>query len=233
MYMLKKKTMSHKKLAIIRGDDIRKCPFGLPIIGACKNAGKSVDRMAPLLYIKEEGKVDSTSRANNLVYAYHKDGTQCHYADKVLENHDKVDCDFGDTGQGQKSNVFRGSPLYPHTFRGMGLSGLYGYPLGFYADNNESRNMFFGLFSLLGFSRVDDLIKLANKYDKSGDSDKADIMDKLLSKLQDNKDKDEEAFLKIEKYLDSQREKYNKTRMDTGFLRELSDSWFGPRQVNR
>jgi len=233
MKIIQAENVGNKKLAIIRGDEIRGCPFGLPIVDACENAGKSVDRMAPLTNIEEEGQRDNVAKANRLVYAYHKDGKTCPYADKILKSHNKVDCDFGDTGAGQHSTSFRGSPLYPQTFQGIGLDGLYGYPLGFYADNNESRNLFFGLFSLLGFSRPEELIKLADKYDESGEDEKADILDKLLRKLQSTKENHKETFAKIEKYLEDYRDKYEKERTDTGLLWELSDAWFGPRQVNR
>lgn len=216
--------------ATIRGKDVRMCPFGLPIPLACKNAGGSVDRMAP---IEDQEEEEDIIKANKIVYAYTKEHRRCKYADKILEEYEKVDCDFGDTAAGKRSPAFKGSPLYPQTFHGIGLDGLYGYPLGFYADNNESRNLFFGLFSLLGFHTVEELIKLGDKYDKAGDDDKADIVDKLLSKLKNIKDENTDSFDKIERYLSKHREKYEDKRTDTGLLWELSDAWFGPRQVNR
>ena len=223
--------MSDKKItkkAVIRGKDLRLCPFGLPIPSACKNAGKAVDRMSP---VKNDDK--ELAKANRLIYTYHKECKDCPYADKILEDHEKVDCDFGDTGAGKQSTPFRGSPLYPKTFHGIGLDGLYGYPLGFYADNNESRNLFFGLFSLLGFNTVEEIIKLADEYDKCKEKEKADILDGLLAKLSKIKEEYRETFDKIEKYLAKHREKYESERGDTGLLWELSDAWFGPRQVNR
>jgi len=218
--------MSKCKKATIRGKNVRDCPFGLPIPEACGNAGDAIHRMAPA----EE---DRVKRANRLVYAYHKGCKGCPYADKVLEEHGKVDCDFGDTAAGKRTPALKGSPLYPKTFHGIGLDGLYGYPLGFYADNNESRNLFFGLFSLLGSTTVEELIKLADKYDKCGEKEKADILDGLLEKLQKTKSEYKETFDKIEKHLEEHRAKYESERGDTGLLWELSDAWFGPRQVNR
>lgn len=227
-----KKPVGRTKLAIIRGDEVRPCPFGLPILDACKYAGESIHRMAPVMDLKDE-EAQKIGKANRLVYAHHKTGKRCPYADKMLEDHNKVDCDFGDTGAGQQSTPFIGSPLYPQTFQGIGLDGLYGYPLGFYADNNESRNLFFGLFSLLGFATTDELIKLADQYDSSDEQEKADILDGLLEKLQTIKDEYEDTFNKIEAYLDEYRKKYEDNRADTGLLWELADAWFGPRQVNR
>jgi len=227
--------MAHKKLAIIRGNELRGCPFGLPIPQGCKHVGEAINRMAPLSAGENDAQKEQIAKANKLIYVYHKSDHECPYADKILENHDKVDCDFGDTGQGQKSVNWQGSPLYPQTFAGIGLDGLYGYPLGFYADNNESRNLFFGLFSYLGSDQTKELIKLANKYDECGETDKADIIDKIIDELEKVADKDEfeEKIREVENFLDKYREKYEDERMDSGLLFELADRWFGPRQVNR
>jgi hypothetical protein len=220
------------KLAIIRGDDIRECPFGLNITLACKYVGDGIHRMAPLDAAgNDKEEKDKIKKANNIVYAYHKTGERCPYSDKILEIHNKVDCDFGDTGEGFHSTPFRGSPLYPQTFHGIGLDGLYGYPLGFYADNNESRNLFFGLFSFLGHNIVDELVKLADTYDRNDELDKADLVDNLVSKLQNIRNTHKEAFDKIEKYLAAYRDKYEVNRADTGLLWELSQKWYGPQQV--
>jgi len=221
------------KLAIIRGDEVRDCPFGLPIIKSCQNAGISIHRMAPLQSIDDTEEQEKIRKANKMVYVYHKTGERCPYADKILEVQNKVDCDFGDTGEGFKSTPFRGSPLYPQTFQGIGLDGLHGYPLGFYADNNESRNLFFGLFSMLGHKTVEELIKLADDYDKSGEKEKADIVDNLVDNLQEMKDHYGETFDRVERYLAKHREKYESKRGDPGLLWELSQKWFGARQVNR
>ena len=102
------------KLAVIRDDNLRGCPFGLPITEACEYAGDSIHRMAPLQAVPEEEKKELLVKANMVVYTYHKTGKRCPYADKLLPKHDKVDCDFGDTGQGQRSVPYRGSPLYTH-----------------------------------------------------------------------------------------------------------------------
>jgi hypothetical protein len=221
------------KLAIIRGDEVRDCPFGLPMVKACQNAGESVHRMAPLQSTDDLEEQEKIKKANKMVYVYHKTGDRCPYADKILEVQNKVDCDFGDTGQGFKSVPFHGSPLYPQTFHGIGLDGLYGYPLGFYADNNESRNLFFGLFSFLGAKNMEELIKLADEYDEAGETEKADIVDNLVDKLQKLKNEYGDTFDKVERYLSNYRQKYEAERADTGLLWELSDAWFGPRQVNR
>ena len=43
-----------------------------------------------------------------------------------------------------------GSPLYPHIMVGNMPEAQYGYPLDYYSDNNESRNIYYGLYSLVG-----------------------------------------------------------------------------------
>jgi len=229
----KMKTKRTVKLAIIRGPGVRKCPFGLPIMDACKNAGSSIDRMAPLDAAEnDEDEEASISKGNRLVYVYYKTGEDCMYADKVIEDFGKVDCDYGDTGQGEKSVPLRGSPLYPSTFHGIGYDGMYGYPLGFYGDNNESRNLFFGLFSMLGHHSVDDMIKLANEFDESNEDSKANILDNLLGKLEGMREKSPEEFASLEKHLAEIRNKFDSTRVDNGIMFQLMKSWFGPRQVN-
>lgn len=231
--MANEKSEKKIKLAVIRGNGVRACPFGLSIINGCKFAGNSIHRMAPVKAGESDEDKIKIAQANKLVYSYHKDGHRCPYADKILEVQDKVDCDFGDTGEGLQSTPFRGSPLYPQTFSGIGLDGLYGYPLGFYADNNESRNLFFGLFSFLGSTTVEGLIKLADKYDEDDEDEKADIVDNLVKKLKDIREQHEEEFDKIENYLAAYRDKYEQERKDTGLLWELAETWFGPRQVSR
>jgi len=222
-----------KKFAIIRGNDLRECPFGLPITKACRYVGKSIHRMAPLDSAETKEERKKIKSANKIVYVYHKTGDRCPYADKILESKDKVDCDFGDTGEGFRSVPFRGSPLYPQTFSGIGLDGLHSYPLGFYADNAESRNLFFGLFSLLGHNTAEELVKLADDYDKAGEEEKADLVDDLVQKLRSIREKHAKEFDKIERYLAEYRDKYEANRGDTGLLWQLSQKWFSPRQVGR
>lgn len=218
------------KESTIRGKNVRNCPFGLPIPEGCENAGNSIVRMAP---VEDDSELDEVAKANRLVYAYHKECRKCPYADKILDEYGKVDCDFGDTAAGKRVPAFRGSPLFPQTFHGIGLDGLYGYPLGFYADNNESRNLFFGLFSLLGFNTIEKINKLGDKYDKCNNKEKTDMLNDLLNKLRDIKEEYTDTFDKIEEYLAQYRQKYEDKRMDSGLLYQLADEWFGSRQVNR
>ena len=219
--------MSQIKNAIIRGKMVRECPMGLPIPEACQYVGKAIDRMSPC------GDNEKLKKANILVYAYEKGCFQCSYAQKIMNEQSKVDCNFGDTAEGFKSQPFSGSPLYPSTFVGIGLDGLYGYPLGFWADNNESRSLFFGLFSYLGAFSVEQMIKQAEEYDKCSEVDKSEILDNLLNKLKGIREEYRDTFDKIQTYLMGNRLEYEDNRQDTGKKWQLLQQWFGSRQSGR
>jgi tRNA nucleotidyltransferase/poly(A) polymerase len=150
-----------RKQAFIRGDCGKACPFGLSIPNACKSVGDTILKMTAIEELDEAAKAKYT-QANKVVYAYAKERKPCKYADKILaDKFNKVDCDYGDTGQGQHSSNWQGSPLYPGTFNSMMLSGIHSKPLGWYADNDSARNMFFGLFSYLGRQENINLVKLS------------------------------------------------------------------------
>lgn len=141
-----------RKISFIRSDKKDKnqrCPFGLPITEACHCAGSSVANMCPLDVIEGDEKQAKVKKANSRVYLYYKDDTRCLYADDIIDKLGAVNCDFGDTGQGMHTPLFTGSPIYPQAFSGVS-GGVSAFPLGFYADNSESRNLFQGLFSLVG-----------------------------------------------------------------------------------
>lgn len=157
MEWLEKKNQKKIKTAFIRTDksgEKQGCPFGLPIATACKNAGSSVSRMCPLDIIEGEEKEKKVKKANQRIYLYFKEDCRCSYAKNIMENKEVVNCDFGDTGQGMGIPAFSGSPIYPQAFAGV-TGGVSAFPLGFYADNSESRNLFQGLFSLVGKTSFD------------------------------------------------------------------------------
>lgn len=195
--------MSYVKQSTIRGSELNDCPFGLPIPNACMCVGEAINRMVP-------AKNKKMIKANRLVYAYHKGCKECPFADRILEKYSKVNCSFGDTAQGMKSIPFKASPLYPNTFSGIGFGGLSSFPLGYYVDNDNSRNLFLGLFSLLGHNTTEDLLKLADHYDTCGENEKADMLDNVLSKLGTIKLKYSNIFNKIEKYFAEYKNHINK-----------------------
>jgi len=209
-----------KKKAWIRSDKevlSRRCPFGLPITEACQYAGASVTHMCPLEAVSDRQR-EQVEKANQRVYIYHKDGNRCIYAANVIEKLKAVNCDFGDTAQGMHAPAISGSPLYAQTFSGIGLDGLYAFPLGFYADNNESRNLFTGLFSLVGEEEID-LIKIAKQ---SG-------CPCMLKRLEKGDEISPEERQEMEEVLDQCRYDFEQQRTDTAKVKELADK-YNPRK---
>jgi hypothetical protein len=150
------------KTATIRGEGVRECPFGLSIPRACKTAGDTVTKMAPLESVEEADR-ERFLKTNKLIFAYNQESKPCKYADKVLDDRfEKVDCNFGDTGEGFKSAPIEGSPLFPSVFQTVGMDGLYGQPLGWYGDNTSARNLFFGMFSYLGSDESTNITKISS-----------------------------------------------------------------------
>lgn len=189
------------------------CPFGLPIIDGCKHAGDSVMHMCPLK-MASKNKYDAIKKANMRVYLYYKTDNRCSYAANIVEKYNVVNCDFGDTGAGMSVPAFTGSPLYPQTFSGIGLDGLYAFPLGFYADNNESRNLFQGLFSLVG-NEIYEIIKEANI---------KEISDKIIN----DEPLNNEEMMNLVQLVDKCRQIFNDNTIDTSRLYQLIKKW-GPR----
>jgi hypothetical protein len=161
--------MANKKCAYVRGEDTKKCPFGLPITSACKCAGDSVKRMVPVNETEDlsEEKKEEITELNRVIMVKYGCESRCIYADNIIEKFDKVDCDYGDTGAGMRDVNIDSSPLHINPLS-YGVDGIYSYPLGMYSDNNESRNLFYALFSLLGHNDAEEtLTKLATCVDNS------------------------------------------------------------------
>ena len=137
------------KEAWIRTKHGKKCPFGLSIIKGCKCAGSTTSFMCPLEDV-EEDRQDKIKKMNQRVLIYYSENKKCLYNNGVDEGLNSVNCSYGDNAQGMNVPSFEGSSLYVNSFTGLGLDGLNAYPLGFYADNAVSRNLFQGLFSLVG-----------------------------------------------------------------------------------
>jgi len=201
--------MTIKKKCYIRSDTKgdRQCPFGLPITGGCNYAGNCVAHMCPLEMVPEERR-EQTKKANQRVYIYHKTNSRCLYAADIIEGKDAVNCDFGDVGAGMHAPAFQGSPLYAQTFAGIGLDGLYAFPLGFYADNNQSRNLFEGLFSLIG-TEHGKLVKEA-------------LSKEIKRKLETGEKLTTEERLDLENKMDACKRKFEDERTDPAKAVQLS-----------
>jgi hypothetical protein len=207
-----------KKCAWIRSDQDQgqgKCPFGLPITEACRHAGDAVTHMCPLKSVPEE-KREPVEKANKRVYLYYKTDSRCLYAANIIEKHKAVNCDFGDTAAGMHTPTLSGSPLYAQTFSGIGLDGLYAFPLGFYADNNESRNLFQGLFSLVGNEAYDLIKESALNISPARE---------ILEKISNNEPLSTDEQLELAHILSKCRQRYDENATDTGKLYELIRLW--------
>lgn len=206
-----------RKTCWIRGaDKAKRCPFGLPITLACGNAGESVTHMCPLESLPEANR-ERVGLANRRVYIYHKSGQRCLYAVDIMEAARAVNCDFGDAAAGMGGQAFTGSPLYTQTFSGIGLDGLYAFPMGFYADNNESRNLFQGLFSLLG-AAAPAIVKMAIEESDAG----------LWAKLRNGEPLTGDERARLEDVVEKCRREFEAARTDPAKARELADR-FNPR----
>ena len=134
-----------KKLAIIRTQDgIHRCPFGLGIQTACKNAGDSVLRMEALDNVDSEDR-DLQQEHNVAAYALHGSG-RCIFADKLADNGKVVHCDYGEPGSGMRDFPMDAIQVYPRMFGAMGIHGYYSYPLASYWDNPGNANLFDGIY---------------------------------------------------------------------------------------
>lgn len=173
-----------KKCCNIRSEKNTKCPFGLPINTACKNVGMAVKIMGAI-----ENEDDELRNANLKIYLYYKNGKECPFAVNIMDN-GAVNCNFDDSASGFKNPLFEGSSLYPQTFTGINVDNLYGYPLGFSNEGDVSRNIPYGILSLVGTTNNFELIKnsvsdeIFNKISKDGDLS-GDEIDQLKTILEE------------------------------------------------
>ena len=146
------------RLAVVRKNDADPCPFGLSIPFGCKYAGDIVDKMAPLKIVGEDGTDEDKERvrkANKKLLTWRlmesaEETKQCKYASNIVKDKDAVVCNYEDTAPGVGPAPFLGSPFYSRVMSGIALDGLYSYPIGYYADYNISRNLFYGTYSIQG-----------------------------------------------------------------------------------
>ena len=136
------------------------CPFGLPIVDGCKMAGgpagesgsAAILDMHPLEAAESKEEAKEIADNNLEIMLMVEEYSRCPFADMVFEEKKSVDCKY-DPKQSTipAGNVgLNGSPLYPHIMMGNMPEAQYGYPLDYYSDNNESRNVYYGIYSLVG-----------------------------------------------------------------------------------
>lgn len=156
------------KIAIVRKNDADQCPFGLSIPFGCKHAGGVIDNMAPTSVLGEDASEEDKAkiaRANKRLMTLRLTQTaekpcKCKYASNTIDGKDAVICNYEDTAPGVPPAPILGSPFYSRVMSGIGLDGLYTYPIGYYADYNVSRNLFYGIYSIQA-SKDSELMKVA------------------------------------------------------------------------
>ncbi len=140
------------KLAVIRSDESEPCPFGLSIPFGCKNVGSIILKMAPLDILGEDADEEEQveiAEANNHLFRWKNPQARCRYAGKVFPQNDVVECNWNTNTMGmQEQGVLRGSPFFYRHFSGIGLDGIFTYPLGYYTDNSIDRGMYQGMYSI-------------------------------------------------------------------------------------
>jgi len=149
-----------KKVAIIRSDESDTCPFGLDIPHSCNNAGNLVIRMGILSNDMDSEDISDMKKANRHLLRWKCPKERCIYAGKLFKNKDVVECNLGANDEGSiQRGAIVGSPFYYKMYSGIGLDGLYSYPLGYYADNSIDRGMYYGMYSLESTGDFDENIK--------------------------------------------------------------------------
>jgi 8-oxo-dGTP pyrophosphatase MutT (NUDIX family) len=161
------------KLSVIRKEDADPCPFGLSIPFGCKHAGDIINNMAPLTMAGEGAAPEDRekiAKANKKLYTWRimesaEKPQPCRYASSIMEGQEAVQCNYTDTAPGVGPAPFLGSPFYSRVMSGVGLDGLYSVPLGYYADYNISRNLYYGIYSIQANANPE-LVKLAKETNK-------------------------------------------------------------------
>ena len=146
-------TKKIKKLAVIRSNTQDACPFGLPIPFGCKRVGDLITRMAPVDILEDstEEEKEEIAKANRRLFMWmqSEEPCECRYAGKLFKDKGVVECNWDTdvSGEHEKAALV-GSPYYYKHFSGIGLDGLYSYPLGYYTDNSIDRGMYYGMYSI-------------------------------------------------------------------------------------
>lgn len=152
------------KLAVIRTNEDEPCPFGLKIPYACKKAGEIVSKMAPIDILGdkvEKDEIKALVRANRKLMILEADGNRCPYADKVFSDKKAVECNFDSNAPGISQVGLEPSKFYSKVYDNIAYDGLYSYPMGWYGDNNISRNLYYGAYSLQGSEEKKEIEKTA------------------------------------------------------------------------
>jgi len=153
--MPKEKADNVLRLKVIRDNEDRICPFGLPIPFGCKNAGKLVLDL-PIAASPEAATSNNTFLINN------NPQERCFYADKIVEKAEKVICTYPE--KQDSIEMPTGSPLYYKPMSGTLMTGLMTFPLGYYNDNSIDRSYYYGYYSMESISSEEDIELIKQNY---------------------------------------------------------------------
>lgn len=161
-------TKKIKKLAVIRTDESKSCPFGLEIPYGCQNAGELIHHMAPLNILGEDSTDEEKleiAEANNHLFMWKNPQERCPYARKLFPDHGAVECSWDN--QDAADGALRGSQFFYRPFHGVGLDGLYNYPLGWYQNDARFVHPYYGPYSIESIAK-----KLINDFKENDDETK-------------------------------------------------------------
>lgn len=136
-----------KKLAVLRDDNSKPCPFGLSIPNACFSVGNAINEMKNVEKLSQDIKLKVIEENKQLILGEKK---KCYYAGNMFGK--CIDCTYGTENAGKpiNSNIV-GSPFYPKMMSGIGMEGLYTVPNasnGYYQDNSIDRGYYYGMYSI-------------------------------------------------------------------------------------
>jgi hypothetical protein len=164
------------KLAVIRQNDSESCPFGLSVPFACRNIGETINRLAPVSVLGEDPspeEVKQLIKANKTVMTMEAKGSRCPYAGKLFKEKKAVECNFDSNAPGiSPEKGMLPSPFYSKVYDNIAYDGLYSYPMGWYGDNNISRNLYYGAYSLQGSDDNDGIEKNSEEKTSGEEIDK-------------------------------------------------------------
>lgn len=135
-----------KKLAVIRSNRSRACPFGLTIPEACQSVGQAIRQMTPLEMVEEPSE---TQESNQDILLWSATGERCPFAKDILVNHGAVQCEFDLDNQ---DHLPVGSNYYHKHFSDTSWEGTFTWP-GPYVGPSIDRGLYYGQYSVEGQSK--------------------------------------------------------------------------------
>lgn len=127
------------KLSIVRENEERSCPYGLPINEACKTVGKFINDMCSLENIEDKTEKEIAETSNKRIYALLKkdeNAGKCKFANVIFDN-EKVECSFGDYAAGLGPTSVNPGPMV-NTYLDFGF-----FSVPFNSDYRYLNNYFF------------------------------------------------------------------------------------------